>query len=251
VRSWSTKGGAVAIGALEARDRTAVRSLAVLVLPPALLAGAGALLFGASPAQAQARTSALADPSANIPRTEAMDKACSGGPGAACQRAIVQAIDQARAAEGVGRLTLPPHYDGLTTADQLLVLTNLERVARGLPGFTRLSVSLDGLAYTAARSNSDPLGPTGTSWGSNWAGGEASALSADYDWMYNDGPGSPNVDCRSASVSGCWDHRRNILDDFGPHPSMGAAATTVRGVTSMTELLSSAPPETLEYLARA
>jgi len=74
-----------------------------------------------------------------------------------------------------------------------------------------------------------------------------SALLADYDWMYDDGPGSPNLDCPSASVSGCWDHRRNILGDYGPHPSMGAAATTVLDVTSMTELLSSAPAETLEY----
>ena len=238
--SLSIRGGAVGTGALGARGRTAV-------LPLALLVAAGALLLVGSPAQAQPRPSALADPAANMPRTGAMDKACGARPGPACQLAIVGAIDHARAAEGVGRLTLPPHYDSLSAADQLLVLTNLERVARGLPGFTRLSAKLDGLADKAARSNSDPLGPAGTTWGSNWAGGEASALLADYDWMYDDGPGSPNLDCPSASVSGCWDHRRNILGDYGPHPSMGAAATTVLDVTSMTELLSSAPAETLEY----
>jgi hypothetical protein len=59
--------------------------------------------------------------------------------------------------------------------------------------------------------------------------------------MYDDGPGSPNLDCPRASASGCWDHRRIILGYYGSHPFMGAAATMVGGVTSMTELLSSAP----------
>jgi hypothetical protein len=31
----------------------------------------------------------------------------------------------------------------------------------------------------------------------------------------------------------------NILSDYGLHPSMGAAATKVDGVTSLTELLAS------------
>jgi hypothetical protein len=170
-----------------------------------------------------------------------MDQACSGGPEGVCQVAVLQAIDHAREAEGVEPLILTPGYDSLSTADQLLVLTDLERVDRGLPGFSRLSPQLDSLAQKAALSNSDPYGPAGATWGSNWAGGEASALLADYDWMYDDGPGSPNLDCHSASASGCWDHRRNILGDYGRYPSMGAAAKMVRGMTSMTELLSSAP----------
>lgn len=89
----------------------------------------------------------------------------------------------------------------------------------------------------------DPNGPSGTTWGSNWAGGEASALLADYDWVYDDGPGSPNMDCTNALANGCWDHRRNVLGNYGPRPAMGAAMTMMKGVTSMTELFTSALPE--------
>jgi hypothetical protein len=206
-----------------------------------LLAAVGALFLVGSPAQAQERPLALADPAINVPRTTAMDEACSGAPQGACQLAVLEAMDSAREAEGVGPLILTPGYDNLSTAGQLLVLTDLERVDRGLPGFTHLSSQLDRLSQKAALSNSDPDGPAGTTWGSNWAGGEASALLADYDWMYDDGPGSPNLDCPRASASGCWDHRRIILGYYGSHPFMGAAATMVGGVTSMTELLSSAP----------
>jgi hypothetical protein len=103
------------------------------------------------------------------------------------------------------------------------------------------------MAKAAAVSNTDPTGPSGTAWGSNWAGGEGSALLADYDWIYDDGPGSPNMDCTNAVASGCWDHRRNVLSDYGRHPSMGAAATMVDGVTSMTELLTSRPAGALDY----
>jgi len=133
-----------------------------------------------------------------------------------------------------------PDYDAINVSQQLLVLSNLERVDRSLPGFTGLSLRLDASAQAGASSNSDPVGPLGTAWGSNWAGGETSALLADFDWMYDDGVGSPNLDCNNSSALGCWDHRRNILADYGPHPAMGSAATKVDGVTSMTELFSSA-----------
>ena len=218
------------------RARTASVALALLAL-------GGTPLVWASPAQAQIGRSALADPATNVPRTAAMNQTCSLETAPACQLAVVRGIDQARAAEGVRALTLPSDYDRLSTAAQLLVLTESERVDRGLPGFTGLSAELDGLAEKGAISNADPIGPAGQAWGSNWAGGEGSALLADYDWMYDDGLGSPNLDCTSAAASGCWDHRRNIVGDYGPHPSMGAAATTVKGVTSVTELLSSAPAE--------
>jgi hypothetical protein len=176
-----------------------------------------------------------------------MALACRSGDNHECQGAVVYAINQARAAEGVAALQLPSYYNNLTVPEQLLVLTNLERVSRGLPGFDGLSSQLDARSRTAATANDDPLGPPDTDWGSNWAGGEASALLADYDWMYDDGPGSPNVDCTKATSPGCWDHRRNVLGNYGPHPSMGAAETMVHGVTSMTELLSSGPAGHYDY----
>jgi hypothetical protein len=230
----------------------------------ALLASLGAVPFMASPAMAGARTAALAnrpasaiseaptsalanpataDPPTNVARTRAMDQACGQDNPATCQAAVVQGIDQARTAEGVGPLALPPGYDDLSARGQLLVLTDLERVDRGLPGFTGLSANLDDLAQSGADTNNDPTGPAGRTWGSNWAGGEASALLADYDWMYDDGPGSPNLDCSSPTATSCWDHRLNILGDYGQHPAMGAAAAKVDGVTSLTQLIASGPPQ--------
>lgn len=188
----------------------------------------------------------LANPPANVPRTPAMAQACSGDDAPACQAAVVQAIDHARAAEGVGPLVLPSDFGSLSTSAQLLVLADLERTDRGLPGFSGLSASLDSLAARGASANTDPSGPSNADWGSNWAGGEQNALLADYDWMYDDGPGSPNLDCPKPGSSGCWDHRENILWDYGPHPSMGAAATKVDGVTSMAEIFSSSPAGALE-----
>jgi|GEM_PF-2467510 len=189
----------------------------------------------------------VTDPPANMARTAAMTLACQSGSQLACQQAVVAAIDQARAAEGVGPLVLPANYDSLNVPEQLLVLADLERVDRGLPGFSGLSSALDALASSGAQAGTDPTGPAGSTWGSNWAGGEASALLADYDWMYDDGPGSPNMDCTAAQPGGCWDHRNNILGDYGPEPSMGAAEAIVDGVTSMTEVFSSAPPGQLDF----
>ena len=215
----------------------------------AMLVAASAVPWLAPVAQAQVSRAALTDPPANVPRTRAMALGCSLGP-QSCQEAVLQAIDQARAAEGIGPLELPSNYDSITTAEQLLVLANLERIDRGLPGFIGLSAKLDNLARSAALADDDPIGPSGTTWGSNWAGGEASALLADYDWMYDDGLGSPNLDCKSALAKGCWDHRRNVLGDYGPHPAMGAAMTLMRGVASMTELFTSGPLGQLDYTLR-
>ena len=64
----------------------------------------------------------------------------------------------------------------------------------------------------------------GSSFGSNWAGGLPSVLEADFAWMYDDGPGSGNVDCRSEGSSGCWGHRHDILGLYRAPVVMGAAA---------------------------
>ena len=215
-----------------------------------LLAAAGALPLTATTAEAQT-SEALADPSANVPRTQAMALACAHNASGECQGVVLHAIDRARAEEGIGPLELPADYTSLTTAQQLFVLADIERMNRGLPGLRGLSSQLDTRAETAASNNADPIGPAGFSWGSNWAGGEASALLADYDWMYDDGPGSPNLDCGHRSSSGCWDHRQNILGNYGTHPTMGAAKAMVDGVTSMTELFSSGSGGVLEFSLRA
>jgi len=49
----------------------------------------------------------------------------------------------------------------------------------------------------------------------NWAGGWVNPLGADYAWMYDDGPGGNNLDCKTGSSRGCW----------GPWPGATARAT--------------------------
>jgi hypothetical protein len=172
-------------------------------------------------------------------------------PGASCEQAAVQAIDTARAAEGVGPLVLPAGYNALKPAGQLLVIADLERVDRGLPGFSGLSAQLDAMAQRGAAQGQDPTGPVNFAWGSNLALGYTSVLAADYAWMYDDGPGSDNVDCTATSRSGCWGHRQNILGDYGPDPAMGAAAVTAilggAPVLSMTQLFATSPAGPLAY----
>jgi hypothetical protein len=229
------------------------------LVPPAPTQGAVApgpapaqgALAPALAAQQADSSAALANPATNIPRTAVIERECGNPSSNACQAAVVEAIDSARAAEGVKPLQLPSYYESLSVPQQLLVLADAEREDRGLPGFAGLSSRLDAIAREGALSNNDPNGPANTSWGSNWAGGEGSALLADYDWMYDDGPGSPNLDCAKPGASGCWDHRLNILGDYGPHPSMGAAVASVSGVSSFTELFSSGAPGPLDYVLPA
>ena len=144
-----------------------------------------------------------------------------------CVQEQVQAIDNARAAEGVGPLYLPTDYGQLTPAEQVFVVIDLERVGRGLPPFAGLVSSLDSLAETGVNPPGlppgyweDPVLPSGFSLGAGtnlaWdctlqgqypydysvscpglgnagasiaAGGMISPLDADFSWMYNDGWG--------------------------------------------------------------
>jgi hypothetical protein len=211
-----------------------------LALPAALAVAALSTALAATPAMAQGVSAqSLGNPAANFPRTAAMDQACAAGNSAGCQAAVVAGIDAARSQEGVGSLQLPADYDSLTLPQQLLVLASLERTDRGLPGINGLSPDLDGLAQSGAVAEADPAGPDNATWGSNWAAGEPSALMADFDWMYNDGEGSPNLDCTAANTSGCWGHRENILADYGANPGLGVGVAQVRGTTSLTELFAS------------
>ena len=213
------------------------------------LVAAGTVPWLAPVAQAQVSRAAITDPPENVPRTAAMALACSNG-AQPCQQAVVEAIDQARAAEGIGPSSSLPITTALPLPSSCSCWPTWNESTAVCAGFIGLSSKLDALAQSAAAAASDPDGPSGTRWGSNWAGGEASALLADYDWMYDDGPGSPNMDCTNTLADGCWDHRRNVLGDYGPRPAMGAAVTMVKGVTSMTELFTSGPPRQLDYALR-
>ena len=167
---------------------------------------------------------------------------------AACEQEELAAIDNARAKEGVGPMYLPSDYNSLTGEAQLLVVIDLERVGRGLPPFAGTVASLDTVAQGGAHEPGQPAGafgdpafparftvgpgsvlayachPTraqhvscagsGNPGDSISAGSNISALDADYSWMYDDGYGGPNFDCKTPKTAGCWGHRTNILGRY-------------------------------------
>lgn len=170
--------------------------------------------------------SSAADPRLNRPPSTATLDACSNAPdGSACIADALSDINAARAAEGVAPMELPANVAALSGPQQLLVLANLERIPRGLAPVGGLSANLDSIATAAAAHDSDPFPSqfNGDALTANWAGGTGSTLLADFLWMYDDGPGSGNLDCSSAGDSGCWGHRHDILYQFDSPIAMGAA----------------------------
>ena len=79
-------------------------------------------------------------PSRTIPTTCAPVGADTSGP---CLRITLEAIDAARAKEGVGPMALPSDFPRLTVPEQLFVAVDRERVDRGLAPFAGLTTALD------------------------------------------------------------------------------------------------------------
>lgn len=160
-----------------------------------------------------------------------------------CTQASLAAIDNARQQEGLGPMILPSDWSSLTPAEQLFVVTNLERTARGLAPLSAMDATLDQAAGAGAADGSDPTPPSGypaTTWASNWGGALGNPLETDYLWMYDDGPGSANVDCPTAGAAGCWGHRDNVLISLSCQECiMGTAvdATGWEGYPAWAELL--------------
>ncbi|HEV8064334.1 MAG TPA: hypothetical protein VGP46_05860, partial [Acidimicrobiales bacterium] len=186
------------------------------------------------------------NPGQNLPPNPNVFNYCSGNAvdmSATCELASLEAINRGRASEGLGPMSLPSNWSALTPAEQLFVATNLERMARGLRPFAGMSSVLDSATMGAANANTDATPPGGfpaSYWTSNWAGGVGSPLESIYLWMYDDGPGSPNVDCQGGNTSGCWGHRDDILAPFACSPCvMGSsmAATAYQGEPSWAELM--------------
>jgi hypothetical protein len=143
-----------------------------------------------------------------------------------CMKAVLAAINHARAAEGVRPMVLPARFAQMSTPEQLFVVINLERVDRNLPPFVGMTAAMDANAAKGADHAEDPPDPPNVLGDDEeWSGGAVNALDADYGWMYNDGRGSGNVDCPRTGGQGCWDHRHGILDAFGTVGTMvlGAA----------------------------
>lgn len=163
---------------------------------------------------------AAPNPKANIPMRQ-LPAACTSAPtGATCTNAVVVALDKARAKLGLGAYALPVDFDALSGEQQLFILSNLDRIAYGLPPIRGLSPTLAPAAASAMTADVDPdptsllSGLTTYAWTANWAGEWPNAADAYYEWMYDDGYDAgetSNIDCTSATASGCWVHRRNVL----------------------------------------
>ena len=203
-----------------------------MALGVALSAAVGMLVGVSAPASA----AGLADPAQNVPESPSYWPTCSqaGATSQTCFDAVVAAINHARSLEGVAPMVLPAGFASLSPAQQTFVVSNLERVDRGLAPVAGMVDSLNTLAATAASNDADPMlsgWTVGTfranAWGSIWAG-DLNPLAADYDWMYNDGwssTGSINLDCTSPSDAGCWGHRHVILST-GNNLITGVATVT-------------------------
>jgi len=163
------------------------------------------------------------NPPKNIPPDPYFYEFCAGGAlddTVSCNSKSLLAIDHARGTEPL----VPLRFDlqkflRLGVPEQLFAIADLERVSRGEPPMSALTAQLDQVAKAGAVAGTDPElsvgrlagGAQTAGWGSNWAEGTESALGADDVWMYDDGYGSANFDCRSAHAQGCWGHRDNIL----------------------------------------
>jgi len=186
------------------------------------------------------------DPAANIAPSPNFVTCCSStqyDDSRLCVNATLQAIANARAAEGLGPMVLPANWNSLTPQEQLFVVTNLERAARGLEPLSAMVAPLDAVTQAAALADIDPSVPAGfgfVKWGANLAGGFGNPLEVIYFWMYDDGPGSINLNCTATNTSGCWGHRNNVLmrmSGSNLEVGVGYAPTAFQGRPTWTELL--------------
>jgi len=122
-----------------------------------------------------------------------------------CVTEAVAAINNARTAENLAPMTIRiPAFLAMPANEQLFVITNLERAARGLMPASAMTAQLDAAAAAGAAADADPKlqgwsltgGSSAVEWSSNWAG-DLNAFGADYYWMYADGTGVTSTARRS------------------------------------------------------
>src|ERR1022692_3117128 len=76
-----------------------------------------------------------------------------------CNTDVVSAINNARSVlESMPALSLNlSAYEAMTVPEQLFVVANLERTARGLPAISGITTQLDTTAQAGANGNTDPI----------------------------------------------------------------------------------------------
>jgi hypothetical protein len=173
----------------------------------------------------------------------------------ACTTYTLAAVNVAQAHEHARTIVLPTNYYHLTVPEQLFVLTDLERVTRGLPPLVGLVPSLNQAASQGARDDRDPVMASAhyvandNAWVSGpiviaahfeggtsiWAGDDSSPVDAMFEWMYDDGWGgstksTSNLACSSPTGAGCWGHRDNLLGaSFGSRCATCVAGAAYAG----------------------
>jgi hypothetical protein len=151
-----------------------------------------------------------------------------------CLEPSLAMLNAGRLSEQLGPVVLPPNWQQLTVAEQLFVLTELERTARGLPADTGLAADWNAAAQLGADAGQDPTrgGRGARGFQAVWAGGEPNPIVVMADWVYADGVfldgSSQNLGCSQSSTSGCWSHRDIVLHDSaatacGSRCAVGAA----------------------------
>lgn len=159
-----------------------------------------------------------------------------------CITQEIEAIDNAQVEEGLQPISINiAAFTELSSAEQMFVLTDLERVIRGLPPVQAMTTQLDSVATKGAVQMTDPAlngwtltgGRSAIAWDSNWAGG-LNTVGSDYFWLYSDGEGY-NIDCTPTDQSGCFQHEENVLAPISgtcngqrtlPQMVMGAGTAT-------------------------
>jgi hypothetical protein len=230
-----------------------VATAAALVSSPTIAGGA---TKPSSSVKATAAFSTVANPVRNsVPVPDYNDKCWAGGAkGAAatasCHSRELAAVNHQHAVEHIPPIVLPRNYWTLAPALQMFVITNLERVSRGLKPVVGVNAQMSQWAATAARRSSDAaVGAWNLSngselqvFGSVWAA-DLNSLDADFMWMYADGwsaNGSDNADCTSAKAAGCWGHRQVVLGRFGGSKALVAGVGSLAHYLAKGELNSDA-----------
>ena len=206
--------------------RLAVRLGAITVTSFALILPAAAVATASTATGAHKGILPPKNPTRSLPPKPFFlrDPQCANGKdGQRCNSQILKATTRARKLlEKLGGMRFSvAAYDKLTPIEQLFVTVNLERTARGKSPAVVLTRSLDKVAQEGANKDEDPpldkvphTLPGGGQFiglGGNWAGGWGNALGSNYAWMYDDGLGSDNGDCKPGRHAG-------LLGPPGQHP---------------------------------
>jgi hypothetical protein len=146
-------------------------------------------------------------------------------------------------------MVLPGNYRSLSYARQTFVLTDLERVDRGLRPLAGLTKRLTVAAQWGAYDFEDPVVNLEVAsslnlqdWQALWAH-DLGPLAADYHWMYEDGrtrDGPKVTGCTRVLHGGCWAHRAGILEHFPGGALIAGAAAALIDAQSVAEVMAAA-----------